>query len=167
MYFKKRRQRVCDRRKFYFLNRVRNKKNCAEHAWIKYFNVQKYIFLSNNTPDLVKFPIPMNASFVNLYFHRAPHRVKYRGEEEEEEKEEERDVEDGWPATIFLTRGERFDQRLAEGILFHPPAPGVFCRLRYLSSLFLTLCPPFCNFPHLPFIVSRRFFAKRRSTPSL
>lgn len=121
-----------DRRKFYFLNRVRNKKNCAEHAWIKYFNVQKYIFLSNNTPDLLKFPIPMNASFVNLYFHR----VKYRGEEEEEEKEEERDVEDGWPATIFLTRGERFDQRLAEGILFHPPAPGVFCPAP-LSLLFV------------------------------
>lgn len=39
-----------------------------------------------------------------------------------------------------------------------------------LSLLFVphrsrTLCPPFCNFPHLPSIVSRRFFAKRRSTP--
>lgn len=82
-----------------------------------------------------------------------------RAREEEREKEREREtLEDGWPATIFLTRGERFDRRMAEGGSFSIPAPGVFARLRYLSSLFHpVLAPfvtPFCNFPHLPPIVS-------------
>lgn len=87
-----------------------------------------------------------------------------------EEKKERETLEDGWPATIFLTRGERFDRRMAEGGSFSIPAPGVFARLRYLSSLFHPVLAPFV----LPFVTFHIFrplsrasplFAKRRSAP--
>ena len=123
------------------------------------------VFLSRkNTPLLVKFPISNEWRFVNLHFHRLrsvaslnskeriskiysieksfvfvqlvnSSRVKYR---RRKKKKKERERENGRSATIFLTRGERFDQRMAEGVLFHPPCSRCFL-LRYLSSLSLAM----------------------------
>lgn len=153
------------------------------------------VFLSRkNTPLLVKFPISNEWRFVNLHFHRLrsvaslnskeriskiysieksfvfvqlvnSSRVKYR---RRKKKKKERERENGRSATIFLTRGERFDQRMAEGVLFHPPLLPVF--FAPLSLLFVPrhVLAPFATLPFATFHIFRplslaAFFAKRRS----
>lgn len=141
----------------------------------------------------IEFPIPTNGNHSSIYIFTVPHlrsitfswfkrkrkisRIFDRVARsfvfvprEGGEKRERETLEDGWPATIFLTRGERFDRRMAEGGSFSIPAPGVFARLRYLSSLFHPVLAPFV----LPFVTFHIFrplsrasplFAKRRSAP--